>query len=255
MWGKKKSTHCFQACLNMYYAAQVLSPCQTVNHLCDTAEVPQPVSLLWLTDYVCQACQAPDSHGVSVCTPNEVFYSRPAVWMTQSVIHASVKAGNGFPLKQILPTHSAASAEYQNKVSASLDTHCFCSYVPQFLYVPYQVGKSQVWCRYYSYLSEQSQLQYKGWGLERLGQKPWSCVWTDPAAIFFFFFVVYWSWLLVITAAAWEHSAISTFTRTRLSQHSTWLQWSIIMWIHVNDMPSFLLKEDYKRKVIVETTI
>lgn len=55
---------------------QVLSPCQTVNHLCDTLEVPQPVSLLWLTDYVCQACQAPDSHGASVCAPNEVLHSK-----------------------------------------------------------------------------------------------------------------------------------------------------------------------------------
>ncbi len=191
----KKSTHHFQACLNMYCTVQVLSPCQTVNHLCDTTDVPQPVSLLWLTDYVCQPCQVPDSHGASICTSNEVLHSRPAVWMTQSVIHAAVRAETVFP--QTDPLHSFDCLGWISKQSDCLPQRLpplfSRSPVPLWNHIKLESPR----CGAGTAAIKQNAKSVKANRSPKINTR---AAWTDLAAICNRF------GLLVILRAAWEHS-------------------------------------------------
>lgn len=102
-----------QACLNMPSAMQVLSPCQTVNHLSDAADIQKPVSQLWRTDRVCLLSVLPGSwFAQSLC-----LHTKSSVWCLTDTFRSS---GH----RRVLPRPQNAScahstvfcARKQNKV-------------------------------------------------------------------------------------------------------------------------------------------
>lgn len=139
------SIHRFQACLNMYCAGLItLSNSQPSLWHGTSPTTSQPAMTDWL-----QLSGLANSHGASVCAPNEVLHSRPAVWMTQSVVHASDRAETVFslsPLIQQLRLHT------ETKGTVSLG-HFFFLFLSSCLV---RFGKSQVQCRCCRYLTEQS---------------------------------------------------------------------------------------------------
>ncbi len=85
------------------------------------------------------------SYTCSICyVPNEVLHSGPAVWMNQSVIHASVKVKRVILRTGLLRSFDWRGRIYQNKVAVDLSIHSLLSCIPLFLYeaVQHQVGKS-----------------------------------------------------------------------------------------------------------------